>query len=158
MVDTATGEFYLNIPGEGKMEMPLVAEGLRKLAMLARLISTGVLLDKGYLFWDEPETNMNPKLIKVLARSILTLCQQGIQVFIATHSLFLMRELEIILRDASFRAIAPRYFALKAGETGAAAVLEQSADLYDIQTLALLDEQLHQSDRFMATDGLYARD
>lgn len=158
VVDSGTGEFYLSIPGEGNMEMPLVAEGLRKLAMLARLISTGVLLDKGYLFWDEPETNMNPKLIKVLARSILTLCQQGIQVFIATHSLFLMRELEIILKEAPFRAIAPRYFALKAGEAGAAAVLEQSADLYDIQTLALLDEQLHQSDRFMAADGLYARD
>jgi len=88
VVDGATGEFYLNMPGEGNMEMPLVAEGLRKLAMLARLISTGVLLEKGYLVWDEPETNLNPKLIKVLARSILTLCQQGIQVFIATHSLF----------------------------------------------------------------------
>lgn len=64
VVDSGTGEFYLSIPGEGNMEMPLVAEGLRKLAMLARLISTGALLDKGYLFWDEPETNMNPKLIK----------------------------------------------------------------------------------------------
>src|SRR5262249_9501169 len=64
------GRFYLQVPGEGRMEMPLVAEGLRKFAMLARLISTGVLLDKGYLFWDEPETNLNPKLIKTLAASI----------------------------------------------------------------------------------------
>lgn len=158
VVDSGTGEFYLSIPGEGNMEMPLVAEGLRKLAMLARLISTGVLLEKGYLFWDEPETNLNPKLIKVVARSILTLCQQGIQVFIATHSLFLMRELEIILQEQPFRAIAPRYFALKASDAGAATTLEQSSDLYDIQTLVLLDEQLHQSDRFMAAEGLHARD
>lgn len=158
VVDSGTGEFYLSVPGEGNMEMPLVAEGLRKLAMLARLISTGVLLDKGYLFWDEPETNLNPKLIKVLARSILTLCQQGIQVFMATHSLFLMRELEILLKEEPFRAIAPRYFALKAGEAGSTAALEQSADLYDIQTLVLLDEQLHQSDRFMAAEAQHARD
>ena len=34
------GRFYLNSPGQGRMEMPLVAEGLRKLAMLARLIAT----------------------------------------------------------------------------------------------------------------------
>jgi predicted ATPase len=34
------------------------------MAMLARLISTGVLLEQGYLFWDEPETSLNPKLIK----------------------------------------------------------------------------------------------
>ena len=158
VVDSGTGEFYLSIPGEGTVEMPLVAEGLRKLAMLARLISTGVLLDKGCLFWDEPETNLNPKLIKVVARSILTLCQQGIQVFIATHSLFLLRELEIILQEKPLRAIAPRYFALRAGDEGAANALEQSADLYDIQTLVLLDEQLHQSDRFMAAEGLHARD
>lgn len=158
VVDSGTGEFYLSIPGEGNMEMPLVAEGLRKLAMLARLISTGVLMDKGYLFWDEPETNMNPKLIKVLARSILTLCGQGIQVFIATHSLFLMRELEMLLQEAPFRTVAPRYFALKAGEGGTPTVLEQSADLYDIKTLVLLDEELHQSDRFLATEGLHARD
>ncbi|MFO1416253.1 MAG: hypothetical protein U1F28_03715 [Acinetobacter sp.] len=40
--------------------MPLIAEGLRKLAMLARLISTGTLLEQDYLFWDEPETNLSP--------------------------------------------------------------------------------------------------
>ncbi len=158
VVEPGTGEFYLNIPGEGNMEMPLVAEGLRKLAMLARLISTGVLLDKGYLVWDEPETNLNPKLIKVVARSILTLCQQGIQVFIATHSLFLMRELEIIQQEKPFQAIAPRFFALKAGDAGAATSLEQGSNLYDIQTLVLLDEELHQSERFMAAEGLHARD
>lgn len=158
VVDSGTGEFYLSIPGEGNMEMPLVAEGLRKLAMLARLISTGALLDKGYLFWDEPETNMNPKLIKVLARSILTLCQQGIQVFVATHSLFLMRELEMLLQEDQFRHIPHRFLALKAAEAGMPAVLEQSEDLYNIQTLVLLDEELGQSDRFMAAESLHARD
>lgn len=101
---------------------------------------------------------MNHKLIKVLARSILTLCGQGIQVFIATHSLFLMRELEMLLQEAPFRAVAPRYFALKAGDGGAPTVLEQSADLYDIKTLVLLDEELHQSDRFLAAEGLHGRD
>lgn len=158
VVDSGTGEFYLSIPGEGSMEMPLVAEGLRKLAMLARLISTGALLDKGYLFWDEPETNLNPKLIKVLARSILTLCQQGIQVFVATHSLFLMRELEMLLQEDQFRHIPHRFLALKAAEAGMPAVLEQSEDLYNIQTLVLLDEELGQSDRFMAAESLHARD
>ena len=43
------GRFYLNTK-DGHMEMPLVAEGWRKLAMIAQLIATGSLLDKGYLF------------------------------------------------------------------------------------------------------------
>ena len=152
VVDTATGEFYLNIPGEGNMEMPLVAEGLRKLAMLARLVSTGALLDKGYLFWDEPETNLNPKLIKVLAASILQLCKQGIQVFIATHSLFLLRELEILAKSADFLEIEQRYFGLSAGSGDEPVALEQGDSAEALQTLVLLDEELLQSDRFLAMD------
>ena len=157
IADAATGEIYLSVQGEGKMEMPLVAEGLRKLAMLARLIATGSLLDKGYLFWDEPETNLNPKLIKVVARVILTLCQQGIQVFVATHSLFLSRELEMLLQEKPFQSVPTRYLALKAGSATTASTLEQSSDWYGIQTLVMLDEELHQSDRFMAAEGIHAR-
>jgi hypothetical protein len=74
------GRFYLRAP-TGRLEMPLVAEGLRKLGMLARLIATGSLLDQGYLFWDEPEANLNPLLIKQVAKSNLSLGSSGIQVF-----------------------------------------------------------------------------
>ena len=72
------GRFYLRPSGTygaSDMEMPLIAEGWRKLAMLVRLIVTGSLLDKGCLFWDEPESNLNPNLIREVARAILRLCQ-----------------------------------------------------------------------------------
>lgn len=141
------GRFYLNIPGQGSMEMPLVAEGLRKLAMIARLISTGSLLDKGCLFWDEPETNLNPKLLKLIAAVIFQLCKQGIQVFIATHSLFLLRELEILSTSKELSNVSKRYFALKPSDTGV--LIEQGDSIEDLDTLALLDEDLEQSDRFM---------
>ena len=144
VVDSGTGEFYLNIPGEGNVEMPLVAEGLRKLAMLARLISTGVLLDKGYLFWDEPETNLNPKLIKVLARSILTLCQQGIQVFIATHSYFLLKELDLLSQQIG---VQQRLLSLVASGDGGAVTLQQADRLLDLENVVALDEELAQYDR-----------
>ncbi|NYT75483.1 ATP-binding protein [Alcaligenaceae bacterium] len=144
------GRFYLRIPGQGNMEMPLVAEGLRKLAMIARLISTGSLLDKGYLFWDEPETNLNPKLIRLVANVIYHLCQQGIQVFVATHSLFLLRELEILALGKDFSNVEHRFFALKPTKDGV--VVEQGDALEKLQTLVLLDEELAQSDRFMESD------
>lgn len=147
VVDTKTGRFYLQVSGEGKMEITLVAEGLRKLAMLARLISTGVLLDQGYLFWDEPETNLNPKLIQKVATSILHLCKQGIQVFIATHSLFLLRELEIQASQDLFSSVEQRFFAISKSDDGT--VLEQGDRVDDLKTLVLLDEELRQSDRFM---------
>ncbi|WP_270672318.1 ATP/GTP-binding protein [Aeromonas sp. QDB17] len=146
LVEPNTGRFYLQQSGQ-KLEMPLVAEGLRKLAMLARLISTGVLLEQGYLFWDEPEANLNPKLIKMLAKVILALAEQGIQIFIASHSLFLLREIELLARDEY--QVACRYFGLSLGEEGT--VLEQADELEDIQTLVLLDEELEQADRYLGS-------
>lgn len=151
IVDPTTGRFYLQMSGGGKMEMPLVAEGLRKIAMLARLISTGTLLEQGYLFWDEPEANLNPRLIRLVARCIMSLCAQGIQVFVASHSLFLLRELEMLADTAEFKAVKQRYFSLKITDQGIE--LEQGDKPDDLQTLVLLDEELKQSDRFIGLES-----
>ncbi|MDF3821771.1 ATP-binding protein [Leptospira sp. 96542] len=142
------GRFYLYLPGQGSVEMPLVAEGLRKLAMVARLISTGSLLDKGYLFWDEPETNLNPKLIKLIAKVILNLSNNGIQVFIATHSLFLLREIEVLSKNDQYKSLNQRYFSLNRDiETDG---IEQGDTLDEIKSILILDEELRQSDRYIS--------
>jgi len=140
------GRFYLR-NADGRLEMPLVAEGLRKLGMLARLISTGALLDKGYLFWDEPEANLNPRLIKFVAQSILDLSAAGVQIFIATHSLFLLRELEILLASQLYQPIKARFFGLHRSDDGIEIQQGNSPD--DMGNIAALDEELAQSDRFL---------
>ena len=144
------GRFYLRIRGQGRMEMPLVAEGWRKLAMLARLIATGSLLDKGYLFWDEPDANLNPKLIKEVALTILHLCHSGVQVFIATHSLFLLRELHIQLHNPQVQGTGSRFFGLQLGDNGID--VQQGDSIDDIGVIASLDEELIQSDRYLETE------
>lgn len=143
------GRFYLKTQA-GRMEMPLVAEGLRKLGMLARLIATSTLLDKGYLFWDEPEANLNPRLIKGIARSILDLSASGIQVFIATHSLFLLREIEMLLAEKKYKPLKSRFFGLHATENGV--IVEQGNSVDDMGDIAALDEELAQSDRYLASE------
>lgn len=143
----ANGRFFLRVNG-GRMESALVAEGLRKFAMLARLISTGVLLEQGYLFWDEPETNLNPKLIKVLAQVIVSLADQGIQVFLATHSVFLVREIAI-LTGGRKQKTQSKYFSLAASGDDEVSRLEQGSEIDELSTLVLLDEELLQSDRYV---------
>ena len=140
------GRFYLAPTSGGLMEMPLVAEGWRKIAMLARLIATGSLLDKNCLFWDEPESNLNPRLIREVAKAILRICEAGIQVFVATHSLFLLREFEILL-EHDFKGIDQRYFALRRGDDGVE--VSQASEIGGVDPLVLLDEDLAQSDRFV---------
>lgn len=139
------GRFYLETPN-GKMEMHLVAEGWRKLAMIARLIATGSLLEQGYLFWDEPEANLNSRIVKLVAKVILELCRQGIQVFIATHSLFLMREL-YILQQQQPQELDVQYFGLHAEKN--IVTIKQGPSLDDIGDITALDEELEQSDRYM---------
>lgn len=144
------GRFYLNVAGQVKIEMPLVAEGIRKLAMLARIISTNSLHDKGYLFWDEPEANLNPRLIKGIAETILHLCRNGIQVFIATHSLFLMRELYILLQNTEFKGTDARFFGLHPNNDEV--TVEQGTTIDEIGDIASLDEELKQSDRYLEAE------
>lgn len=144
-----SGRFYLNLPS-GSMEMHLVAEGLRKLATIARLIATGSLLDKGYLFWDEPEANLNPKIIKTVAKTILQIAKSGIQVFIATHSLFLLRELHILQKN-EFNDLRARYFGLHIDSEGAVTV-SQGNTMDDVGSIAALDEDLQQSERYVDTE------
>ena len=44
------------------LEFTLLAEGMRKLGLIWLLIQNGTLGNSSVLFWDEPETNLNPKL------------------------------------------------------------------------------------------------
>ncbi len=148
-VDLDHEQFYLRLPS-GTMEMHLVAEGLRKLATVARLIATGSLLDKGYLFWDEPEANLNPKVVKTVAKTILQIAESGIQVFIATHSLFLLRELHI-LQQRDFKELDGRCFGLHIGTEGAA-IVSQGKTMDDVGDITALDEELQQSERYVDTE------
>ena len=146
LVLDANGRFYLNQRGAGRFEMPLVAEGWRKLGMVARLIATGSLGEKGCLFWDEPEANLNPKLVRDVARVILGLCESGVQVVVATHSLFLLREFDM-LGSGCFQDVKRRYFALQRGESGVD--ISQGDSVDDVEPLLVLDEEIEQSDRFL---------
>ena len=142
----ANGRFYLDQPGAGRFEMPLVADGWRKLGMLARLISAGHLGGKGCLFWDGPDADLNPKLVRDVARAILGLCESGDQAVVATHSLFLLREFDM-LGSSDFQGVSRRYFALRRGADGVE--VSQGDTVDDVEPLLALDEELAQSDRFL---------
>ena len=145
-----SGRFYLKTKGFAKTEMHLVAEGLRKLAMIAQLIANGSLMDGAYLFWDEPEANLNPKLVKLVARTIVDLSERGIQIFIATHSLFLLRELYILQTQAG-KSVDARFFGLHLKDGAAEVIAGKTLD--DIGNITALDEELLQSDRYIEIEN-----
>ena len=89
-------KFYLKMKGAGEFEMGLVSEGYRKLATIIYLITSGSLDKNSVLFWDEPETNMNPRMIKYIVEAVAELAKMGVQVFITTHDYFVQQCFNLI--------------------------------------------------------------
>ena len=87
-------EFFLQ-SDRGSLEFSLVAEGIRKLGLLWLLIQNGTLRAGSVLFWDEPETNLNPKLFELTIGILLELQRMGVQIFIATHDHVILKELDL---------------------------------------------------------------
>ncbi len=144
------GRFILRQPGRGNMEMPLVAEGFRKLATVAFLIANGTLGKSTILFWDEPETNLNARYIREVAQTLVAVAGMGAQVIAATHSLFLMRELELLLQRKDNAKVARHFIAL--GGTPGKVEVSQGREVSDIRPIRALDEELDQADRYLANE------
>lgn len=112
-VNIKEDRFYLR-SGQGLLEFPLLAEGMRKLGLLWVLIQNGSLTEGSVLFWDEPEANLNPRVIGELAEMLLVLQRHGVQAFVATHDYVLLKELQLRAKPRD-RLI---YHALSRNETG----------------------------------------
>lgn len=77
----------------------MTAEGFRKIGVLQRLLSNGSLNPgtSGPLLWDEPESNLNPKLMKDLVLALLEIARNGQQVILATHDYVLLKWFDLLM-------------------------------------------------------------
>jgi ABC-type transport system involved in cytochrome c biogenesis ATPase subunit len=142
------GDLVFERSDGSRLESQLLAEGHRKLAMLIYLLRYGVIERGSTVFWDEPEANLNPAAIALLAEALFVLTGLGVQVILATHSLFLLREFEILkMKSRATGHPGVRFFALGLQRTQA--VVSQGDDIAAIDPLVLLDENLLQSDRYL---------
>lgn len=89
---------FLFIRNKAKYTMGMTAEGIKKMGIYARLINNRNLNANTILFLDEPEAVLHPKAIRQLAEIIYLFSQAGVQIFLNTHSFFLLKQLEIIAR------------------------------------------------------------
>ena len=71
--------------------------------------------------------------------------------FVATHSLFLLREFALLQADPRYRKAHCRYFALSRTDTGVR--VDQGDAVDDVEPLVSLDEELAQSDRYLELDA-----
>jgi len=137
--------FYFN-QGDTQFEAPYVAEGFQKLGILQRLIQTGALAPGSVLLWDEPENQLHPKLLGVLAEVLSQLAVNGVQVICTTHSYLLLSELEFLQSEA----YPTRFFSLNPvlDSQGRVSVKVTSSDaLTQLEPNAIRDQYLTVLDR-----------
>ncbi len=104
-VEIINGTFYLIKNDNTRYEIHLVAEGLRKISLLSYLLRNGTLSKNGILFWDEPESNINPRLVVDIVRFLVALSNNGMQIFLATHSPYIIESLNNHLKKYNIRDI-----------------------------------------------------
>lgn len=95
--DSTVTEF---VPASGHLySSGMTAEGFRKVGILHRILSNGTVSpgSSGPLFWDEPESNMNPKLMKLLVQILLELSRNGQQIILATHDYVLLKWFDLLM-------------------------------------------------------------
>ncbi len=79
--------------------MSETAEGIKKIGIFNTLISNRKIKPGTILFIDEPEVNLHPKAIVGLVEMLFQAAHAGIQVYIATHSYFVLKRFELIARQ-----------------------------------------------------------
>jgi ABC-type lipoprotein export system ATPase subunit len=156
-IQEKNGRFYLVQEVGGEFEIPLVAEGFRKLGTVAYLLANGTLGRQSILFWDEPETNLNPAYMVKLAELLVAIARNGTQVILATHSLFLMRELSLQLGLAENQSTERKFFALEREAEERPARVNEGASAEEIEPIAALDAELEQSQRYLQVTDATAK-
>jgi predicted ATPase len=151
-VQLRKGRFYV-----GKLEAHLVAEGLKKVAMIVQLLRNGSIEQDGVLFWDEPEAGLNPRLVSVVARILLTLAGSGVQIILASHDYLLTNELSLAAEyeTSEGQTAAPRFFCLSREKPTTPVHVESAETLRKLEHNPILEEFAAHYDR---QHGLFVRD
>ena len=83
--NTADLSFWVRKRSGKEIPFALEAEGFKKLGLLWQLLMNESITENSVLFWDEPEANLNPKMIPIIVNILLVLSKHGVQIFLATH-------------------------------------------------------------------------
>jgi len=110
-----------------------MAEGFRKAGMLSRLLETGAIQPgvSGPLFWDEPESNLNPKLMELLVQILLELSRNGQQIILTTHDYVLLKWFDLLMEKGKDDHV--RFHALYRDDQSGSVRVDSTDDYREIE-------------------------
>lgn len=97
-IELSNGEWIFH---KGNMKIPIhsTAEGIKKIAILDKLLTNRTITPGSILFIDEPESVLHPKAIIEFLDILTLLAKQGVQIFMATHSFFVLKKMMLVAKQ-----------------------------------------------------------
>jgi len=117
------GDFVYKKKDDKVIPISLTADGTRKIGLLYQLVLNREITPGTVLFIDEPENSLHPSLLMKLLEALVRLSKHGVQIFMATHNYFVLKQLEIIARRDDYPI---RCFSLKLDENDTAYIDDES--------------------------------
>jgi predicted ATP-dependent endonuclease of OLD family len=85
--------------GPKKFSMSQTAEGIKKIGLITHLIRNRHIQSDSILFFDEPAAHLHPDATMAFMKMLFEMTNAGIQIFIATHSYTVLKQLELLARE-----------------------------------------------------------
>ncbi|MGM0520262.1 MAG: AAA family ATPase [Campylobacterota bacterium] len=82
--------------GKQKFSISLTAEGVKKIGIFNQLLKNKTIDKNTVLIIDEPEVALHPAIIQKVVKILFDLSQVGVQIFIATHSYFVVKAFHLL--------------------------------------------------------------
>lgn len=93
----------------------LISFGMTNIGMIQALLKNNVISEGSFVFFDEPETNLHPTWQVLLTKVLIKLAESGVNVVMATHSLDMIKALEVHTKDKDGDFIAVNHFTKEGG-------------------------------------------
>ena len=98
--DENSGKWYYWNEARQKIAIHAASEGIKKLAILDRLLANSYLERGSVIFIDEPESALHPSAISAFMEMLYSISvNMNIQIFIASHSYFVIKKLCLLARE-----------------------------------------------------------
>ena len=134
--------FWIRKTNGEEIMFAMEAEGIRKFGLLWQLLMNESLVKGSVLFWDEPEANLNPKLIPILVDVLMELARNNVQIFLATHEYNLMKYFSVKKKVADQIA----FISLRKTESGVASENQDDYHLLEHNSIVEANIKLLEDD------------
>jgi len=150
LVITSNGDInYRDEQSSKDLSLQTTATGIVNLGLIGLLLERNVITKGSFIIIDEPEVNLHPAWQKVMVDCLYELSKNGINIIIATHSIDMLKSIEMIVKRMP-REEAAEHFGINRLTTDGNSITE---GMYPLKKIASIKNDLGETFYSMQLEG-----